>query len=136
IPLTILNALEGRPLPIYGDGSNVREWLFVEDHARALVLIAERGVVGEYYDVGGASEISNIALVREICTLLDELKPDARFVSRERLISHVGDRPGHDFRYALDASKLKRELGWSPRQRFKAGLRTTVEWYLANPQWW
>jgi dTDP-glucose 4,6-dehydratase len=136
IPLMIINALEGKPLPVYGSGANVRDWLFVEDHARALVLIAERGAVGECYNVGGASEVSNIAVVRDICALVDELAPDAGSGSRERLIRHVSDRPGHDFRYALDARKLNRELGWTPRQSFQAGLRKTVEWYIANPQWW
>ncbi len=136
IPLVIINALEGKPLPVYGPGANVRDWLFVEDHARALMLIAEKGIIGESYNVSGASEVSNLAVVRAICALVDDLAPDAGIGRRERLISRVSDRPGHDFRYALDATKIRDELGWAPRQSFQAGLRKTVEWYIANPQWW
>jgi dTDP-glucose 4,6-dehydratase len=136
IPLMIINALEGRPLPVYGTGENVRDWLYVEDHARALVLVAERGSVGHSYNIGAGSEISNIALVRQICALLDELAPDPGVNGRARLIRHVEDRPGHDFRYALDARKVRTELGWSPQESFASGLRKTVEWYLANRPWW
>jgi dTDP-glucose 4,6-dehydratase len=135
IPLTILNALEGKPLPVYGKGENVRDWLYVEDHARALLLIAERGRVGESYNVGADCERANIAVVRAICALMDELAPDA-VGPRERLITFVTDRPGHDLRYAIDARKLRAELGWAPQETFESGLRKTVEWYLTNRPWW
>ncbi len=134
IPLNILNALEGKPLPLYGDGSNVRDWLYVEDHARALDLICSRGKVGETYNVGGGNERTNIDVVRGICAIMDALRPQA--APHERLISFVADRPGHDQRYAIDASKLECELGWSARETFDSGLRKTVEWYLANEAWW
>ena len=135
IPLTILNALEGKPLPVYGKGENMRDWLYVEDHARALLLIAERGRIGQSYNVGGSCERSNIAVVRGICALMDEFVPDA-IGPRERLISFVADRPGHDLRYAIDARKIRRELGWTPQETFDTGLRKTVEWYLTNRRWW
>jgi dTDP-glucose 4,6-dehydratase len=135
IPLIILNALEGKPLPVYGAGENVRDWLYVDDHARALVLVAEKGEVGEKYNVGGNCERTNIAVVREICRLMDELAPDAAG-SHERLISFVNDRPGHDLRYAIDPSKIESELGWRPQETFETGLRKTVTWYLANRVWW
>ncbi len=135
IPLMILNALEGKPLPVYGKGENVRDWLFVEDHARALLLIAENGRDGHSYNVGGNCERSNISVVRTICTLMDECAPDASG-PRERLITFVADRPGHDLRYAIDARKIRRELGWQPQETFESGLRKTVEWYLANRHWW
>jgi dTDP-glucose 4,6-dehydratase len=135
IPLIILNALEGKPLPVYGKGENVRDWLYVEDHARALLAIAERGRVGESYNVGANCERANIAVVRAICALMDELVPDA-VGPRERLISFVADRPGHDLRYAMDARKLREELGWAPQETFESGLRKTVEWYLTNRPWW
>ncbi|MGA8650216.1 MAG: dTDP-glucose 4,6-dehydratase [Xanthobacteraceae bacterium] len=135
IPLTILNALEGKPLPIYGKGGNVRDWLYVDDHARALLSIAERGRVGESYNVGANCERANIAVVRAICALMDELAPDA-VGPRERLITFVADRPGHDLRYAMDARKLRHELGWAPQETFESGLRKTVEWYLTNRPWW
>jgi dTDP-glucose 4,6-dehydratase len=135
IPLTILNALEGKPLPIYGDGMNVRDWLYVDDHADALLTVATRGTVGETYNIGGRNEWTNIKVVRQICALLDELRPDPAG-PHARLISYVADRPGHDARYAIDATKLERELGWVPKETFEAGLRRTVEWYLANPSWW
>ena len=136
IPLVTLNALEGRPIPVYGNGMNVRDWLFVEDHARALRVIAERGRVGESYNVGGNSERANIDVVRGICALMDELAPDAAIGPREKLISHVADRPGHDQRYAIDATKIRRELGWTPSESFDSGLRKTVTWYLDNRSWW
>jgi dTDP-glucose 4,6-dehydratase len=136
IPLTIINALEGKPLPVYGNGENVRDWLHVEDHAEALVLVAERGRPGESYNIGGHSERSNIAVVRMICALLDELVPDPSIGPRERLISFVTDRPGHDARYAIDAGKIAREFGWKPRHSFEQGLRETVRWYLDNRIWW
>ena len=135
IPLTILNALEGKPLPVYGKGENVRDWLYVEDHARALLLIAERGRVGQSYNVGGNCERSNISVVRAICALMDELAPDS-VGPRERLITFVADRPGHDLRYAIDARKIRQELGWGPQETFETGLRKTVEWYLTNRHWW
>jgi dTDP-glucose 4,6-dehydratase len=135
IPLTILNALEGKPLPVYGKGENVRDWLYVEDHARALLSIAERGRVGHGYNVGADCERSNIAVVRAICALMDELAPDA-VGPRERLITFVADRPGHDLRYAIDARKIRTELGWAPQETFETGLRKTVAWYLTNRSWW
>jgi dTDP-glucose 4,6-dehydratase len=135
IPLTILNALEGKPLPVYGKGENVRDWLYVEDHARALLLIAEHGRVGHGYNVGADCERSNIAVVRAICALMDEVAPDS-IGPRERLITFVADRPGHDLRYAMDARKIRRELGWAPQETFATGLRKTVEWYLTNRAWW
>ena len=136
IPLIVLNALEGKALPVYGKGANVRDWLYVEDHARALLLIAEHGLEGESYNVGGNCEKSNINVVHDICTLIDELLPDAKIDPRERLITYVEDRPGHDLRYAIDARKIRCELGWQPREILKSGLRKTVEWYLANQHWW
>jgi dTDP-glucose 4,6-dehydratase len=136
IPLVTLNAFEGKPIPVYGDGSNVRDWLYVDDHARALRLIADRGRPGESYNVGGNSERSNIEVVRTICGLMDELAPNAEIGAREKLITYVVDRPGHDQRYAIDATKIRDELGWTPSETFESGLRKTVEWYLANGPWW
>jgi dTDP-glucose 4,6-dehydratase len=135
IPLVTLNALEGKPVPVYGDGSNVRDWLYVEDHAHALQLIAERGGIGESYNVGGHNERTNIDVAQKICALVDEFAPEPEG-PRERLITFVGDRPGHDLRYAIDASKIERELGWRPRETFETGLRKTVIWYLENKGWW
>jgi dTDP-glucose 4,6-dehydratase len=134
IPLTILNALEGKPLPVYGKGDNVRDWLYVEDHARALDLIVERGEPGETYNVGGRNERQNIEVVRRICAILDQLVPAER--PRESLISYVTDRPGHDARYAIDASKLENELGWRAQEDFDTGIEKTVRWYLDNEWWW
>jgi len=134
IPLMIINGLEGKPLPVYGKGQNVRDWLHVEDHARALALVMTRGQVGESYNIGGRNERSNLAVVEAIVDLLDELVP--RNASRRELIAFVGDRPGHDLRYAIDASKAERELGWRARETFETGLRKTVEWYIANAAWW
>ncbi|ARN81661.1 dTDP-glucose 4,6-dehydratase [Methylocystis bryophila] len=134
IPLTILNALEGKPLPVYGRGENVRDWLFVEDHAAALILALRQGVVGETYNVGGRSERRNIDVVTTICDILDEILPSA--VSRRELITFVTDRPGHDLRYAIDCSKIERELGWRAQETFESGLRKTVQWYIDNPAWW
>ena len=136
IPLVILNALEGKPLPVYGKGENVRDWLYVEDHAAALQTVVERGEVGETYAIGGHNERRNIDVVREICRLVDELAPDARIGPREKLITFVADRPGHDLRYAIDASKIARRLGWKPAESFESGLRKTVQWYLENRTWW
>lgn len=135
IPLTIINALEGRPLPVYGSGRNVRDWLHVEDHAEALLLVARSGRPGESYAIGGHNEMANLDVVEAICAILDELRPDPKG-QRKRLISFVADRPGHDGRYAIDAGKIGRELGWAPSRSFETGLRQTVEWYLANPGWW
>jgi len=135
IPLVILNALEGKPIPVYGRGENIRDWLYVEDHARALVTIATRGAIGESYNVGGWNERTNIDVVKAICALVDEMAPDGSG-AHETLITFVTDRPGHDQRYAIDASKIKRELGWVPQETFESGLRKTVRWYLDNPEWW
>jgi dTDP-glucose 4,6-dehydratase len=136
IPLMILNALEGKPLPVYGRGENVRDWLYVDDHAEALLAVLERGTPGATYAVGGHNELRNVDVVRALCRLVDELAPDPATGPRERLITYVTDRPGHDQRYAIDASRIRRELGWAPRETFETGLRRTVEWYLANRGWW
>ncbi|ATR85222.1 dTDP-glucose 4,6-dehydratase [Pseudomonas sp. HLS-6] len=137
IPLTILNALAGKPLPVYGNGLQVRDWLFVEDHARALLQVLCAGQVGETYNIGGHNEQKNIDVVRSICALLEELAPDhpAGVNHYTDLISFVQDRPGHDQRYAIDASKIQRELGWTPAETFQSGLRKTVQWYLDNSEW-
>jgi dTDP-glucose 4,6-dehydratase len=137
IPLMILNALEGKPLPVYGKGNQIRDWLFVEDHARALYKVVTEGEVGETYNIGGHNEKQNIDVVHKICELLDELQPakNLPIKSYKELITFVKDRPGHDIRYAIDASKIKRELGWVPEETFESGIRKTVEWYLANLQW-
>ncbi|HHF3106508.1 TPA: dTDP-glucose 4,6-dehydratase [Vibrio diabolicus] len=138
IPLMILNALDGKPLPVYGDGMQIRDWLFVEDHARALYKVVNEGEVGETYNIGGHNEKANIEVVKTICALLEELRPDkpAGVESYESLITYVKDRPGHDVRYAIDATKIAQELGWTPEETFESGIRKTVEWYLSNPQWW
>jgi dTDP-glucose 4,6-dehydratase len=136
IPLMILNCLEGEKLPVYGRGENVRDWLFVEDHARALALVAEDGRIGETYAIGGGVEMSNIAVVRAICALMVEMAPDPRLGSREALITFVTDRPGHDYRYAIDPAKIGAELGWAPQESFESGLRRTVGWYVDNRAWW
>ncbi len=135
IPLMILNALEGKPLPIYGDGKNVRDWLFVEDHCAAIRRVLESGRPGETYNVGGNSERANIDVVTTICDLVDEMRPQAGVAPRRELITYVQDRPGHDKRYAIDASKITRELGWKPAAEFEGGLRKTVRWYLENDEW-
>ncbi|MCA0901409.1 dTDP-glucose 4,6-dehydratase [Microbulbifer agarilyticus] len=138
IPHVILNALAGKPLPVYGDGSQVRDWLFVEDHARALYLVATEGVNGETYNIGGHNEKKNLDVVKKVCELLEELAPEkpAGIHRFEDLITFVKDRPGHDVRYAIDASKIERELGWSPEETFDSGMRKTVKWYLDNRGWW
>lgn len=151
IPLMILNALAGKPLPVYGDGQQVRDWLYVEDHARALIKVATEGKVGETYNIGGHNEQTNLHVVETICEILDELMPltvdeDAQdssltihhspLTTHKQLITFVTDRPGHDVRYAIDASKIERELGWVPEETFESGLRKTVEWYLSNREWW
>jgi dTDP-glucose 4,6-dehydratase len=135
IPLTILNAVEGRDLPVYGRGANVRDWLYVEDHVRALLLIAERGGVGETYCVGGEGDRTNLAVVETICAVLDRIHPDSGRRRRD-LIRFVTDRPGHDFRYAIDPTKIRHELGWAARESFEGALEKTVRWYLANHAWW
>lgn len=136
IPLVILNALEGKPLPVYGKGEQVRDWLFVEDHARALVKVCTEGVPGETYNIGGHNEKQNIEVVKTICSILDEVRPRADGKSYAEQITFVADRPGHDLRYAIDASKIQRELGWKPQETFETGMRKTVEWYLNNKWWW
>ena len=138
IPLMILNALDGKPLPVYGDGMQIRDWLFVEDHARALYQVVTEGVVGETYNIGGHNEKANIEVVKTICALLEELVPEkpAGVARHEDLITSVQDRPGHDVRYAIDATKISRELGWKPQETFESGIRKTVEWYLNNRKWW
>lgn len=136
IPLTIIKALAGEALPVYGDGANVRDWLYVEDHARALLAMLERGRPGETYCVGADAERRNIDIVRQICALLDERAPVAGGGTHADRITFVADRPGHDRRYAIDAGKLRRELGWAPRESFDSGLAGTVDWYLANRGWW
>jgi dTDP-glucose 4,6-dehydratase len=143
IPLMILNALEGKSLPVYGNGQQIRDWLYVEDHARALYLVATEGEIGETYNIGGHNEKANIDVVKTICTLLEELVPTNPY-SRESgnaagfegLINYVTDRPGHDVRYAIDASKIERKLGWKPKESFETGIRKTVKWYLSNENWW
>ena len=136
IPLVILNCLDGKPLPVYGKGANVRDWLYVEDHARALLLVNEKGEPGATYNVGGRNERTNLEVVRTVCSILDELKPRADGSRYDSLIAFVADRPGHDLRYAIDPSKLMTELGWKPRENFETGIRKTVQWYLENEWWW
>lgn len=136
IPLVILNGLEGRELPVYGKGENVRDWLFVEDHARALAMVCTKGVPGRSYNIGGRNERSNLAVVEAICDTLDRLRPLASGESRRGLIRFVTDRPGHDLRYAIDASRIEEELGWKARENFDSGLEKTVRWYLDNEAWW
>jgi len=136
IPLVILNALEGKTLPVYGKGENVRDWLHVEDHVRALELVATRGAIGESYNVGGRAERTNLDVVETICDLLDERRPLDGGRSRRSLIAFVADRPGHDRRYAIDPSKIERELGWRARESFESGIAGTIDWYLANDWWW
>jgi len=135
IPLMILNALEGKPLPVYGDGQNVRDWLFVEDHCRALQTVLDQGRPGEVYNVGGNSERTNLEIVHKICDTMDELQPNLKHKPCRSLIKYVADRPGHDRRYAIDAGKISRELGWQPQENFESGLRRTIQWYLDNSVW-
>ena len=134
IPLVLLNALEGKPLPVYGDGQQERDWLYVDDHARALTLALERGRIGETYNVGGRAPRTNLAVVQNLCDVLVELRPDR--LPRRRLITFVADRPGHDRRYAIDPSKIEKELGWRSLETFETGIRKTVQWYLDNKDWW
>ncbi|WP_019620713.1 dTDP-glucose 4,6-dehydratase [Amphritea japonica] len=141
IPLMILNALAGKALPVYGDGKQVRDWLYVEDHARALIKVAQEGVIAETYNIGGHNEKQNIEVVMTLCNLLDELYPtnnndSVDLTSYKELITYVTDRPGHDLRYAIDASKIEKELGWIPEETFETGLKKTVQWYLDNENWW
>ncbi len=136
IPLTILNALEGKKLPIYGTGANIRDWLYVGDHARALALVVRQGHPGESYNIGGGEERTNLDLVRTICAILDRELPQAAYRPHERLIEFVADRPGHDLRYAVDDRKIREELGWAPAERLSTGLQKTVRWYLDNRSWW
>ena len=135
IPLVILNGLAGKHLPVYGAGDNIRDWLYVEDHAEALVLVAKKGRIGETYNIGGNCERTNLDVVHAICDLLDELAPDQKIGPRRSLIKFVADRPGHDKRYAIDASKIKKELGFAPKETFETGLKKTVKWYLENKPW-
>ena len=131
----ILNALEGKPLPIYGDGLNVRDWLFVEDHCSAIETVIERGRVGECYNIGGNEERTNIEVVKAICAAVDRLRPGLPHFPCESLISYVKDRPGHDRRYAIDSSRIRKELGWTPQRDFATAMEETVKWYLDNPVW-
>jgi dTDP-glucose 4,6-dehydratase len=135
IPLMILNALEGKPLPVYGDGRQVRDWIYVEDHCRALRAVLARGKPGEVYDLGGDCERANLDVVRTVCRLVDELRPDLPHAPSDSLITYVTDRPGHDRRYAIDSAKIRRDLDWRPREDFQSGLRRTVQWYLENRPW-
>jgi dTDP-glucose 4,6-dehydratase len=136
IPLVTINALHGKKLPVYGKGENVRDWLYVDDHVRALWRVVQTGKVGETYNIGGNCEKKNIEVVKAICKLMDELRPDSPNCPHEQLIEYVTDRPGHDLRYAIDASKIKRELDWEPEENFEEGIRKTVQWYLENQEWW
>lgn len=135
IPLVILNAIDGKELPIYGKGDQIRDWLYVEDHARALYKVVTEGTIGETYNIGGHNEKQNIEVVKTICQILDELKPQLNGQPYESLITFVKDRPGHDLRYAIDATKIKNDLGWMPQETFDSGIRKTVEWYLNNLEW-
>ena len=136
IPLMILNGLEGKPLPVYGKGENIRDWLYVDDHARALCLVLEQGLLGETYNIGGFNEKTNLEVVYTLCSILDELLPDSKYKPHDQLITFVTDRPGHDLRYAIDANKIAQTFGWKPQETFATGLRKTVEWYLDNQKWW
>jgi dTDP-glucose 4,6-dehydratase len=135
IPHMVLNGMEGKPLPLYGDGQQVRDWLYVQDHAEAVWLVLRKGTPGQTYNVGGAGEYPNEEVVRRVCALLDEMAPDCLGRRRLSLVEYVADRPGHDRRYAMDAAKISRELGWHPRHLLDAGLRETVQWYLDHPAW-
>jgi dTDP-glucose 4,6-dehydratase len=135
IPLVILNALNGKPLPVYGDGKNVRDWLFVEDHCDAIRTVLSKGRVGETYNIGGQNEKRNLEIVHTICSVLDELRPNDPVMPHSKLITFVQDRPGHDRRYAIDARKIESELGWRPKETFESGIRKTIDWYLSNDAW-
>jgi len=136
IPLMILNCLEEKPLPVYGTGENIRDWLYVEDHCDAIYTILQKGTIGETYNIGGNDEIKNIKIVEVICDVLNDIHPAGSGKSYHELITFVKDRPGHDFRYAIDASKLKKEIGWEPKESFNTGIQKTIEWYLKNEEWW
>jgi dTDP-glucose 4,6-dehydratase len=136
MPLMIVRGLAGKPLPVYGNGENVRDWLYVEDHASALIAVLQRGRVGEVYNIGGNAERRNIDVVRAICSLMDEMLPDSPYRPHQNLIALVPDRPGHDLRYAIDATKVRTQLGWVPKESFESGLEKTVSWYLNNRSWW
>lgn len=136
IPLIILNALEGKSLPVYGKGENIRDWLYVDDHALALYLVLKQGKIGETYNIGGYNEKTNLSVVHQLCAILDELQPDSPYKPHQQLITFVTDRPGHDLRYAISARKIQQALGWTPQETFETGLRKTVQWYLDNRQWW
>tara|TARA_B100001250_G_scaffold32052_1_gene26214 strand:- start:4466 stop:5515 length:1050 start_codon:yes stop_codon:yes gene_type:complete len=136
IPLMIANCLDNKPLPIYGNGENIRDWLYVEDHCNAITLVLENGKIGETYNLGGNNEIKNIDIVQNICMILDKLKPRANKSSYKQLITYVEDRPGHDFRYAIDSSKIQKTLEWKPIESFETGIYKTIEWYLENEPWW
>ena len=135
IPLMILNALDGKGLPVYGDGQQIRDWLYVTDHCDAILSVLNKGLIGETYNIGGESEMTNLDVVRKICDVLDELRPSSSGESYEHLIEYVTDRPGHDRRYAVDITKVKKELGWAPRQTFESGIKKTIQWYLDNQEW-
>ena len=136
IPLMIANCVDEKQLPVYGEGLNVRDWLFVEDHCDAIYEVLQHGKIGDTYNIGGHNEIRNIDIVNTICSILDELKPRSNHQSYSELITYVTDRPGHDFRYAIDASKIKTDLGWEPKETFKTGIRKTIQWYLDHEDWW
>ena len=136
IPLMLANCLDEKPLPIYGEGNNIRDWLFVEDHCKAIDKVLIKGVIGETYNIGGNNEITNLEIVKKICKLLDDLKPRKNNASYLDLISFVTDRPGHDFRYAIDSSKIKKQLNWDPQETFNSGILKTIKWYLENEDWW
>jgi len=136
IPLMIANCIDEKPLPVYGEGLNVRDWLFVADHCDAIYSVLQKGALGETYNIGGNNEIKNIDIVNTICSILDEMKPRSNVGSYTELINYVTDRPGHDFRYAIDASKIKGEIGWAPKETFETGIRKTIQWYLDNENWW
>ena len=136
IPLMIANCVDENPLPVYGEGLNIRDWLYVEDHCDAVYTVLQHGVIGETYNIGGNNEIRNVDIVKTICTILDEFSPMPNDKHHKDLISYVKDRPGHDFRYAIDASKINTELGWMPKETFESGIRKTIQWYLDNEDWW
>ena len=136
IPLMIINCLNEKPLPVYGTGENIRDWLFVDDHCDAIHTIIEKGEIAETYNIGGNNEIQNIDIVKTICNLLDNIRPSENLKSYQELITFVKDRPGHDFRYAIDSSKLQNKLGWTPKETFEMGIRKTIDWYLDNKTWW
>jgi dTDP-glucose 4,6-dehydratase len=136
IPLMILNCLSEKSLPIYGDGKNVRDWLYVEDHCDAIYTVLQNGTIGDTYNIGGNNEIQNIQIINTICSIMDELKPRENGEKYSQLITYVKDRPGHDFRYAIDASKIKNDLNWVPKENFETGIKKTIQWYLENEQWW